>query len=146
MLHESGGAYHRVGERDCARRPLDLPCRPRHSGSVSCGFETVDVYGVPVSCSHDTWDGHVLGNHPMLAGFQRLAAEALVNPVAVYDSGRRSNRRLFYGEAAQPLPFQERYLLVVAAYDHTLAGTVGVVVTAYPVDDFLDGDILVWQR
>ena len=113
---------------------------------MSCGFETVDVYGVPVSCSHDTWDGHVLDHHPMLSGLQRLAAEALTNPNAVYDSGRRSNRKLFYKEAMQPLPFQERYILVVTALDHTAAGTVGVVVTVYPVNEFLKGDTLVWQR
>lgn len=113
---------------------------------MSCGFETVDIDGVPVSCSHEMWDGHILGNHPMLAGLQRLVSEALTNPIAVYDSGRRSNRKLCYREAVQPLPFQERYILVVTARDHTSAGTVGTVVTAYPVNDFLEGDTLVWQR
>lgn len=125
---------------------MDLPCRLRHNERVSCGFETVDIYGVAVRCSHDTWDGHVLGNHPMLAGLERLAVETLTNPIAVYDSGRRSNRKLFYREALQPLPFQGRYILVVTAHDHSSTGTVGIVITAYPVNDFLEGDILVWQR
>jgi len=82
----------------------------------------------------------------MLAGLERLAVETLTNPIAVYDSGRRSNRKLFYREALQPLPFQERYILVVTAHDHSSTGTVGIVITAYPVNDFLEGDILVWQR
>ena len=82
----------------------------------------------------------------MLAGLGRLAVEALTNPNAVYDSGRRSNRKLFYREALQPLLFQERYILVVTAHDHTSTGIIGIVVTAYPVNDFLEGDTLVWQR
>lgn len=85
-------------------------------------------------------------HHPVLFGFQQLATDTLTNPDAVYDSGRRSNRKLFYREAVQPLPFDERYILVVVAYDDLPEGVAGLVVTAYPIDDFLEGDTLVWQR
>lgn len=126
--------------------PVDLPQCCRHNGNVSCGFETVDIYGVPVSCSHDTWDDHVIFRHPELDGLQHLAIEVVTDPDLVYDSGRRSNRRLFYREAVQPLPFSERYILVVVAYDDFPEGVVGVVVTAHPINGILEGNILAWQR
>ena len=113
---------------------------------MSCGFETVDIYGVAVRCSHDTWDGHVLEHHQVLFGLQQLAMDALTHPDRVYDSSRRSNRKLFYREAVQPLPFDERYILVVIAYDDLPEGVEGVVVTAYPINEVSERDILVWQR
>lgn len=106
----------------------------------------VDVYGVPVTCTHGTWGGHILEHHPVLSGQQRLVADALTDPDRIYDSGRRYNRKLFYREAEQPLPFNERYILVIVAYDDLPEGVAGVVVTAYPIDDFLEGDIYWYGR
>lgn len=128
---------------------MELSYRLRHNGKVSCGFETVDIYGVPVSCSHDTWDGHVLARHSDLTGLGHLAIETIIDPDLVYDSGRRPNRKLFYREARQPPPFSERYILVIVAYDDLPEGVVGVVVTAYPIEGLSEsdeGDTLAWQR
>lgn len=72
-------------------------CR-RYNGNVSCGFETVDIYGVPVSCSHDTWDGHILVRHPDLNALESLVDDTINGPDMVYDSSRCSNRKLFYRE------------------------------------------------
>ena len=135
-----------AGGSGIARLPLELPCRLRHNGKVSCGFETVDIDGVPVSCSHETWDGHILVRHSELQGLEYLAADAVRNPDMVYDSTRRPNRKLFYREAVQPLPFSHKYVLVVVAYDDLPDGPVGVVVTAYPAFQVLEDDVLVWQR
>ena len=125
---------------------MDLPCRLRHNGGVSCGFETVDIYGVAVRCSHDTWDGHIVVRHPELNGLEHLTVDAVRSPDMVYDSGSRSNRKLCYREVVQPLPFNDRYILVVVAYDDLPEGVVGVVVTAHPIDGILEGNILAWQR
>ncbi len=125
---------------------LELSRRLRHNGNVSCGFETVDIYGVPVSCSHDTWNGHVLFRHPELNGLEQLAVDSVLAPDMVYDSGSRSNRKLFYREAAQPLPFNDRYILVVVAYDGLPEGVFGVLVTTHPVNRILEGNILAWQK
>ena len=126
--------------------PLELTHNSRHNGNVSCGFETVDIYGVPVRCSHDTWDGHILVRHSELSGLEHLAADTVGDPDMVYDSGRRSNRKLFYREAVQPLPFEDRYILVVVAYDYLPEGVEGVVVTCHPINNVLEGNILAWQR
>lgn len=120
--------------------------RLRHNGKVSCDFETVDIYGVPVSCSHETWDGHVLEHHPELYGLEHLVAAAVGDPTLVYESVSRSNRKLFYREAVQPLPFTDRYILVVVAYDNLPEGVLGVVVTAHPVNGILEGNVLAWQK
>ena len=126
--------------------PLDLPRDSRHNRIVSCEFETVDICGVPVTCTHDTWDGHVLVRHSELQGLEHLAVDAVRDPDLAYDSGTRSNRKLFYREAVQPLPFDDRYILVVVAYDDLPGGEVGVVVTAHPINGILQGNKLVWQR
>ena len=80
--------------------------------------------------------------HPDLYGLERLAADAVGDPDVVYDSRSRSSRKLFYHEAVQPLPFTERYIPVVVAYDDLPEGLVGVVVTAYPVNGVSEEDTL----
>ena len=84
--------------------------------------------------------------HPELYGLEHLAVDAIRDPDRVYKSSSRSNRKLFYREAVQPLPFNERYILVVVAYDNLPEGVVGVVVTTYPTNRISEEDILVWQR
>ena len=134
-----------AGGSGIARTPLELPRRLRHNGRVPCGFETVDADGVPVRCSHETWDGHVLVRHSELQGLEYLAADAVGEPDIVYNSGNRPNRKLFYREAVQPFPFRDRYILVIVAYDELPEGVMGVVVTSHPIDRILEGNILVWQ-
>lgn len=75
-----------------------------------------------------------------------MAADAVGQPDIVYNSGSRSNRKLFYRETAQSLPFNDRYILVVIAYDDLPEGVLGVLVTAHPINRILEGNFLVWQR
>ena len=87
-----------------------------------------------------------MSRHPELYELERLVVEAVGNPDMVYDSGSRPNRKLFYHESIQSLPFNDRYILVVVAYDDLPEGVVGVVVTAHPINGILEGNILAWQR
>lgn len=75
-----------------------------------------------------------------------MAADTIADPDVVHRSGSRSNRKLYYREAVQPLPFNDRYILVVVAYDDLPENVVGVVVTAHPIDGILEGNILLWEK
>ena len=84
--------------------------------------------------------------HPELNGLEHFAYDAVGSPDMVYDSVSRSNSKLYYPEAVQPLPFNDRYILVVVAYDDLPEGAVGVVVAAHPIDRILEGNILLWEK
>lgn len=77
----------------------------------------------------------MLDRHPGLAEYQQQVIGAIAEPLYVYQSSARPNRRLFYREIDFPAPITEKYLLAVVAYDRIGEGLEGVLVTAYPTDE-----------
>ncbi len=113
---------------------------------MSCQFSTTDKDNVQVSCSHDTWDSHIAGEHLEMVG-QQLAVESTVrDPAYEYKSGRYPDRRLFYKPFVLPGPFHRTYLLVVVGYRTRDGFSTGSVITAFSTANMKQGYILIWSK
>ena len=88
----------------------------------------------------------MLDRHPGLAEYQQQVIGVISEPLFVYQSSARPNRRLFYREIDFPAPITEKYLLVVVAYDPVGDGLEGVLVTAYPTSTIEEINLLVWEQ
>ena len=89
----------------------------------------------------------MLDRHSDLAEYQRQVISVIAEPLYVYRSSARPNRRLFYREIDFPAPFAEQYLLAVVAYDRVREGLEGVLVTAYPTDEVkIRNTTLIWEQ
>ena len=88
----------------------------------------------------------MLVRHSDLAEYQQLVISAITDPLYVYQSSRRPNRRLFYQTLEFPAVFTEEYLLAVVAYDPVGNGLEGVLVTAYPASEIHTNNLLLWRQ
>ena len=111
---------------------------------MSCGFASTDHYDSPVDCSHAIWDWHITRKHPELEGQQDAVRTTLANPDHVYQSGRHSNRLLYYRRFVLPDPHYREYLLVVVAYSGRAPSIVGRILTAYSTPNIKRGDTVLW--
>ena len=112
---------------------------------MPCDFETADCFGTRVVGSHARWNGHVLDRHDELAEHRGQIIRALAEPLMVYQSIGRPNRRLFYTTPMPPASLPERYILVIVAYDQEDGGEVGTLVTAYPTEVIKEGNLLILE-
>ena len=88
----------------------------------------------------------MLDRHSDLAEYQQQVIRVIAEPLYVYQSSARPNRRLFYREIDFPAPITEKYLLAVVAYDPVGDGLEGVLVTAYPTSTIEEINLLVWEQ
>ena len=114
-------------------------------GLMSCEFDAVDRWGVPLVCSHEVWDGHILLEHDYMEGQQDAVTAAVSDPYHVYRPRGRRNRRLYYRPFVLRRSYMQHYLLVVADYP-TGRREFGRIVTAYHRQTIKRGDVLVWSR
>ena len=113
---------------------------------MACGWETVDYRGVPLVCSHERWEEHILDGHPEMEGQQAAVITALRDPYFVYlPAGSWVNCRVYYRPLVLRPPYTNHHLLVVADYPSRWR-RFGRVVTAYPKDTFGKGDTLLWTN
>ena len=113
---------------------------------LTCEFETKDRDKTPVRCGHATWNGHIVDEHPEMAGHQSAVSQTIRDPVYVYQSTRYANRRIHYRPFILPGPYHQYFLMVVIAYDRRGNRTYGEIVTAFPTANTKEGDILRWSK
>ena len=111
-------------------------------------FECRDRDGTRVVCSRETWDRHIVPEHPEMKGCQDSAVETITSPYQVYQDKNFSARRILYRPFVLPRPYDQQYLRVVIEYKRRRLSKryTGYVLTAFPVQNRRKGDILLWSR
>jgi hypothetical protein len=68
-------------------------------------FECADKDGVAVVCTEETWNNHIIGEHPEIIGCEAIIRAAIENPHEIYQDGVHPNTRNIYKPFVLPKPF-----------------------------------------
>ncbi len=108
-------------------------------------FECTDKDGFVIVCTQETWDSHIVSEHPEMKGCESCVKAAIEEPYQLFQDGRNPNKRVIYKPFVLPPPYQLQYLRVVIQYKKGKSKR-GYVVTAFPCQGQRKGDILVWSE
>lgn len=110
-------------------------------------FECKDKDGVVIVCTRETWENHIVAEHPEMKGCESHVKAAVEKPYQVCQDGRNPRKKNIYRPFVLPPPYHTQYLRVVIEYrKKKLRGTKGYVVTAFPCQGQRLGDILIWTE
>lgn len=86
-------------------------------------------------CTEETWDNHVLSNHPIMYGQEEDVRAAIQGPsIGIFRDAQFEDREVYYRRKGT------RYTKVVVRFD----GNVGTVITAFETDSAKSGEKLIW--
>lgn len=110
-------------------------------------FRCWDKDGVEVVCNRDTWENHVIAEHPEMKECEAHVKASIEKPYQVYQDGRHPDTKIIYKPFILPKPFHTQYLRVAIKYRQRLFGRLrGYVSTAFPCSGKRKGDILIWEE
>ena len=103
------------------------------------GIEVTDPRGRTIRCPGEYWEGHVLGHHPDLAGYEQQVRQALEFPIddCIFADKTFQNREVYYGRLRNRLEIK-----VVVEFDASGEGTMK---SASPSSKRVKGERLVWS-
>ena len=109
-------------------------------------FRCTDRDGITIICTKDTWENHIVSEHPEMEGCEVIVKTAIEKPYQIYQDGRHADRRIIYKPFVLPKPFRTQYLRVAIRYRKTklTRKLQGYVLTAFPATK-RKGDILIWE-
>ena len=90
-------------------------------------IETKDILGEEVICSHQSWMGHILNNHPVMRNNLSAVKDTVENPEAIYESNQDSERIVYFKQSS--LSSYGGYTKVVTK---NIAENKSEIVTAWP--------------
>ncbi len=100
-------------------------------------FECHDREGIRVVCSRETWDSHIVAEHPEMRGCESCVVAAIEAPFEVYQDRAFPNRRSIYRPFILPKPMDRSYLRISVEYKKRKFSKDyrGYVLTAFPVEN-----------
>ena len=109
-------------------------------------FKCTDKDGTTVICTQDTWENHIVSEHPEMDGCETIVKRAIEKPYQIYQDGRHTARRNIYKPFVLPKPYNTQYLRIVIEYKkkRLTKKLQGYVLTAFPSTK-RKGDILIWE-
>lgn len=117
------------------------------SGYTMYSFKCKDKDGIEVICFRDTWDNHIVAEHPYMKGCEAYVKTTIERPYQIYQDPIFLKRNIIYKPFALPIPFNQEYLRIVLEYrKHIFRGMIGKVITAYATRNIKQGDIIKWPR
>jgi hypothetical protein len=110
-------------------------------------FRCLDRDNVTIICTEDTWENHILAEHPEMRGCEVHVRTAIEKPYQVFQDGRHPNVRIIYKPFILPKPFSLYYLRVAIKYRKRVFDKLrGYVASAFPCKNKRKGDILIWEE
>ena len=107
----------------------------------------LDKDGVTVICSRDTWENHVVPEHPEMRGCEAYVKATIEKPYQLYQDSKHPNQKVIYQPFILPKPFHTQYLRVAIKYRKRKWGNVvGYILTAFACQNKKKGDILIWEE
>ena len=109
-------------------------------------LKCLDKDGVPVVCSKETWNKHILPKHDEVEGCEAHVQSVIQHPRNIYQDTTNLNKLLLYSPAVLPKAHHCRYLRVVVHYkNHKILGRRGYVESAMGCWNIRQGDLLIWE-
>ena len=106
-----------------------------------------DKDGNAVVCSQDTWNTHIVAEHPEMKGCEAHVQAAIEKPYQIYQDSKHPSKKIIYRPFILPPPFHTQYLRVAIKYRKKLLGGVkGYISTAFACQNKRRGDILIWEE
>jgi hypothetical protein len=100
-------------------------------------FEVTDPQGRTIVCTLETWNGHILENHPDMKGYENEVGRAIEAPsLGIYRDSVFENRHIYYNRFKR----KPRYIKVVVEFGEE----VGKVITAFFTDATKSGEKMIW--
>jgi hypothetical protein len=111
-------------------------------------FRCTDKDGITVICAQDTWDNHIVSEHPEMKDCETIVKAAIEKPYQVYQDGKHTAGRIIYKPFVLPKPFHTQYLRIAIKYRKSrITGKLrGYVSTAFACQGKRRGDILIWEE
>lgn len=103
-----------------------LPSGPPEARLVTELFRCQDRWGRTVALAEARWRGHILPNHPELAGGEELIERTLTNPTKVTYDRNVSGREVFYRPSGLGPPYSRVLMRVIVEF-----AVDGTVITAH---------------
>ena len=111
-------------------------------------FRCKDKDGITVVCTRDTWEDHIVSEHPEMKDCEVTVRTAIEKPYQVYQDGRHAARRTVYKPFVLPKPFHTQYLRIAIEYRRKKISrkVQGYVCSAFACRTKRKGDILIWEE
>ena len=110
-------------------------------------FQCKDRDNVIVICPEDTWQSHIVAEHPEMEGWEAHVKLAIEKPYQIYQDPRHINKRNIYKPFILPKPYHTQYLRVCIEYKKQKFGRLkGYIRSAFPCTGKRKGDILIWEE
>ncbi len=109
-------------------------------------LECEDKDGIPVVCSKDTWNKHILPKHPEIEGCEAHVKTVIQYPRFIYQDSTDLDKLILYSPAVLPKASHSKYLRIAIKYKkHLFLGKRGYVESAMGSWNIKKGDILIWE-
>ena len=103
--------------------------------------ETINIFGSPVFLTEDTWQTHIVTEHPCMAGMEKKVKKALETPDVVYkDPDFESTQNYNLKHNSVKLNSFGQYLKVAVDAD------LGRVKTAYTLEEYKQEGDLIYKK
>ena len=79
-------------------------------------FRCLDKDGITVICPRDTWENHIVSEHPEMIGCESNVKETTEKPYQVYQDPKHPSQKNIYRPFILPKPFHTQYLRVAIKY------------------------------
>ncbi len=102
-------------------------------------FEVVDPRGYKIVCTEDSFNNHILIQHPQMKGREAEIQETIGHPTlgCIYQDANRPSRNIYYRLSKN----RESYIKVVVEINQDQTGRV---ITAFPTSAPKSGEKLIW--
>lgn len=108
---------------------------PKKRKAADLVWSTTDYFGNYVTLGRVTWDAHVLDQHPEMDTYESLVKSTIERPYEIRKSTKNNTALAFSSEPGSgPSTEGIRALVNYADMYFEKGSTVGMIVTAYPVD------------
>ena len=62
-------------------------------------IDTTDVFGNRITCTHETWMGHISCGHPIMVKNMDAVVDTIQNPEVVYQSSQNPESKVYFKES-----------------------------------------------
>lgn len=107
-----------------------------------------DQWGRTITLAQARWQGHILVNHPEMAGQEAIVQQTLTDPICVNHDKDFPDRENFYRPFVFRPPRTLAYMKVCVEFRNRAfgQGARGEVVTAYPTTSIKQGEARKWSQ
>ena len=90
-------------------------------------IDTTDVFGNRITCTHETWMGHISCGQPIMVKNMDAVVDTIQNPEVVYQSSQNPESKVYFKESDT-----SSYSMYTKVVTRSTSNTEGEIVSAWP--------------